>query len=165
MKSNKRFLPLSILCVVVMAAIAAIAQQIVRPEVKLSLIGVVLRGQESVPVEKAGQVNPGEIVNYTITAVNSGTGPAREIKPLANIPQGTVFVVGSARAEGKAEVVYSIDGGKTFHAIPMIELKQPDGTMKKVAAPVSMYTQVRYEWNDPLAPGQKFTASYKVRVK
>jgi hypothetical protein len=34
-----------------------------------------------------------------------------------------------------------------------------------VAAPVSMYTEVRYEWSDALAPGGKLSASYKVRVK
>jgi hypothetical protein len=37
--------------------------------------------------------------------------------------------------------------------------------MKQVAAPVSMYTQVRYEWADPLAAGGKLAASYQVRVK
>jgi uncharacterized repeat protein (TIGR01451 family) len=165
MKSNKRVLPLCILCLILLAGVAATAQQTVRPEVKLSLVGLVQRGNEAVPVEKAGQVNPGEIVSYTITAANAGTGPAREVRPFANIPPGTVFVAGSARAEGNAEIAYSIDGGKTFHATPLIEVRQPDGTIKKVPAPVTLYTQVRYDWNDPLAPGGRFTASYKVRVK
>ena len=40
-----------------------------------------------------------------------------------------------------------------------------DGTVKKVPAPVSMYTEVRYEWSDAFAPGGKLSASYKVRVK
>ena len=47
----------------------------------------------------------------------------------------------------------------------MIDEKQADGTIKKVAAPVSMYTQVRFEWADPLAAGGKMVASYQVRVK
>jgi hypothetical protein len=47
----------------------------------------------------------------------------------------------------------------------MIEEKQADGTVKQVPAPVSMYTQVRYEWSDPLASGGKVQAAYKVRVK
>ena len=37
--------------------------------------------------------------------------------------------------------------------------------MKTVPAPVSMYTEVRYEWSDALAAGGKLSASYKVRVK
>ena len=47
----------------------------------------------------------------------------------------------------------------------MIDQKQADGTMKKVAAPVSMYTQVRFEWANPIAAGGKVVASYQVRVK
>jgi hypothetical protein len=37
--------------------------------------------------------------------------------------------------------------------------------VKKVPAPVSMYTEVRYEWSDSLAAGGKLSASYKVRVR
>jgi hypothetical protein len=62
-------------------------------------------------------------------------------------------------------VTYSIDGGKSFAAQPVIEEKQADGTKKTIPAPASMYTQVRYDWNDPLAAGATLSASYKVRVK
>jgi hypothetical protein len=34
-----------------------------------------------------------------------------------------------------------------------------------VLAPASMYTEIRYEWADPLVQGGKLSASYKVRVK
>jgi hypothetical protein len=47
----------------------------------------------------------------------------------------------------------------------MIDQKQADGTTKQVAAPVSMYTQVRFEWANPIAAGGKVVASYQVRVK
>jgi len=77
----------------------------------------------------------------------------------------TYLVVGSATAEYGASVSYSIDGGKNFAAQPMIEEKQADGTTKPVPAPASMYTQVRYEWSDPLAAGATLSASYKVRVR
>jgi hypothetical protein len=85
---------------------------------------------------------------------------------VGHIPRGTTLVVGSATADGTATVVYSIDNGKTFSAAPQIEEKQADGTVKLVPAPVSMYTQLRYEWADTLAGGgSKLNASYKVRVK
>lgn len=163
-KNTRRVFPFTVLCLIVLVAVV-VAQQSLRPEVKLALTGLVQRGQEKLPVEKAGKVNPGEIVSYTITAANTGSSPARDLKPSAIIPNGTILIAGSAQAEGNAQVVYSIDGGKTFHAIPLIEQKQPDGSLKKIPAPVSMYTQVRYEWHDPLAPGQTFSASYKVRVR
>ena len=47
----------------------------------------------------------------------------------------------------------------------MIDEKQIDGSIKKIVAPVSLYTQVRFEWADPLAVGGKLVASYQVRVK
>jgi len=62
-------------------------------------------------------------------------------------------------------VTYSIDNGKSFSAQPTIEEKQPDGSTKKVPAPATMYTQLRYEWADPLVQGGKVSASYKVRLK
>ena len=47
----------------------------------------------------------------------------------------------------------------------MVEEKQADGTVKRVPAPLAMYTDIRYEWSDPFAQGGKLSASYKVRVK
>lgn len=136
-----------------------------RPEVKMQLSGAVERDSALVPIEKATAVNPGEILDWTITSENSGNAAALGYKAVAHIPRGTTFVAGSAKADGSAKALYSIDGGKTFSAQPTIEENQPDGTVKRVPAPVSMYTEIRYEWADPLAQGGKLSASYKVRVK
>jgi uncharacterized repeat protein (TIGR01451 family) len=136
-----------------------------RPEVKVELAAVVERDNSLVPVEKAKLVKQGETLDWTIKSENSGQAPAMDYKAVGRIPAGTTFVAGSAMVEGTAKVVYSLDSGKSFSANPMIDEKQADGSIKKVAAPVSMYTNVRYEWADPLAPGGHVTASYKVRVK
>jgi uncharacterized repeat protein (TIGR01451 family) len=142
-------------------AIAAVA----RPDVKVSLAAAVERDDTLVPVEKAKLVKAGEILDWTIESENAGSGAALEYKTMGHIPTGTIYVAGSAKADGSSTVAYSIDGGKSFSAAPMIDEKQADGTVKKVAAPVSMYTNVSYQWADPLAPGGHVTASYKVRVK
>jgi len=136
-----------------------------RPLVKLFLTGAIERDSKSIPIEKAGPVTPGEVVSFTMSSVNEGGAPAREYRAIGQIPSGAVFVAGSALAERNTQVSYSIDNGQMFSAIPMIEEKQADGTVKKVAAPVSMYTQVRFEWADPLAAGGKLVTSYQVRVK
>ena len=117
------------------------------------------------PVEKAKLVKAGEILDWTINSENAGGAAALEYKTVSRIPAGTIFVAGSARAEGSSAVAYSIDGGKTYSAVPLIDEKQADGSFKKVAAPVSMFTNVSYQWADPLVPGGHVTASYKVRVK
>ncbi|MGI8654062.1 MAG: hypothetical protein ACR2LC_02450 [Pyrinomonadaceae bacterium] len=143
------------------AATAAAA----RPEVKVSLAGIVERDQTKIPVEKATAVNPGETLSWTITSQNDGDGAARDYKTVGQIPRGTEFIKGSAQPENEAEVTYSIDGGKSFQSQPTTDEKQVDGTTKRVPAPVSIYTQVRYEWANGLAANSKLSASYKVRVK
>jgi uncharacterized repeat protein (TIGR01451 family) len=135
-----------------------------RPEVKVALSGSVLRESNRVSLEKSTVVNPGEVLDWTMTSENSGTAPALNYKAVGHVPRGTEFVAGSAKAEG-ATAIYSIDGGKSYAAQPTIEEKQADGSVKRVPTPSAMYTDIRYEWADPLAQGGKLSASYKVRVK
>jgi uncharacterized repeat protein (TIGR01451 family) len=136
-----------------------------RPDVKVSLAGTVERDKQMVQLEKAGLLNPGEILHWTITSQNAGSAPAHHYKTVGEIPAGTAYVAGSAWAGSGVSIAYSIDDGKTFEAKPMIDQKQPDGSRRKVTAPASLYTHVRYEWNEPLGEGKQVAASYKVRVK
>ena len=136
-----------------------------RPLVRISLTGAIERGSKQVPVEKAGSVKPGEVVSFTMDSTNEGDAPAREYRAVGQIPRGASFVAGSALGDRDTHVSYSIDGGQQFSSQPMIEEKQADGSIKKVAAPVSMYTQVRFGWANPLAAGSKVVASYQVQVQ
>ena len=164
--------PLLALVAVVLVGGAAFAQRQLkaaagggRPEVKVELTGSVERGGARLALDKVENVKQGEILDWQIVSSNEGTGAARDYKTVGHIPAGTVLVAGSASGENGSQVTYSIDGGKTYSTQPVVEERQPDGTVKKVPAPVSMYTEVRYEWSDALAPGGKLSASYKVRVK
>ena len=172
LKNRRAAAPLLALCVVALVGGAAFAQRQLkaaanagRPEVKVELAGSVERGGARLALDKVEHVKPGEILDWQIVSSNEGAGAARDYKTVGRIPAGTVLVAGSAAGENGSTVTYSIDGGKTFSTQPIIEQRQPDGTLKKVPAPVAMYTQVRYEWAEPLAAGQKLAASYKVRVK
>ncbi len=172
-KSKKyvRRLPIVVLCLLILGSAAAFAQKKFmmihagRPEVKVVLSATVERENVKIPVEKAPIVKSGEILDWTITSANEGDASASDYKAVGKIPVGTQFVAGSATADGSAVVTYSIDNGKSFSAQPIIEEKQPDGSTKKIPAPASMYTQLRYEWADPLVQGGKLSASYKVRLK
>jgi hypothetical protein len=135
------------------------------PLVKISLTGAIERNSKTISVENAGPVKPGEVVSFELNSVNEGSAPAREYRAIGQIPQGTAFIGGSALGDRDIQVSFSIDDGQKFYATPTIDEKQADGTIKKVAAPISMYTQVRFEWTDPLAAGGKLVASYQVRVK
>ena len=169
LKKKLGIAPLVALCVVALCGAAALAQlapaQKGRPEVKVQLSGSVEREGKSLSLDRVENVKPGEILDWQIVSSNDGNGPARDYKAVGHIPTGTVLVDGSAAGEAGSTVTYSIDGGQTFQTQPIIEEKQADGTVKRVPAPVSMYTEVRYEWSDALAAGGKLSASYKVRVK
>ena len=171
LKSKKKLTALSMAVLTLMVAgVAGFAQRhfmlanAARPEVKVQLAGAVERDARVMPLDKSTVVNPGEILDWTINAENDGNAAALEYKTVGHIPRGTEFVAGSAKADG-AKTVFSIDGGKSFSPQPMIEEKQADGSLKRVPAPSSMYTEIRYEWSDPLVQGGKLSASYKVRVK
>lgn len=162
----------AIVCVLIIAGVAIVSQKRLlamrsngKPDVIVKLFGTVKREDKDVNLPTAGKVNPGEILDWVITSENNGSGPASDYKVIGQIPAGTTFVSGSATAEAGATIVYSIDNSKSFSAEPLIEEKQLDGSIKKVPAPVSMYTQIRYEWNDALAMNNKIAAFYKVRVK
>lgn len=171
LRRNFRALPVVLMCLLVVGGAAAFAQrqytraQQGRPDIKVVLSGAVERDRQQLAVEKVSAVMPGETLDWTITSANEGTAPAHQYKTVGQIPKGTSFIEGSATADGSASVTYSIDNGQSYAAQPVIEEKQADGSVKSVPAPASLYTQVRYEWSDPLADGGKLTASYKVRVK
>ena len=169
-RRHLRTLPIVTLCLLVLGSAGALAQHKFlmsrsgRPEIKVMLSGVVEREEGRIPLEEAKTVKPGEVLGWTITSANEGDGPAQEYRTEGKIPPGSKFVAGSATADGSATVTYSIDNGKSFSAEPTIEVKQPDGSLKRVPAPLSMYTKIRYEWSDPLTQGGKLIASYKVRL-
>lgn len=136
-----------------------------RPSVKVNLSGTVSRDNGKVELSKAGAVKPGEVLEWKIASENDGEGKASGYKAVGQIPAGTKFVAGSANADESANVKYSIDGGQNFSEKPMFKAKQADGSEKLVAAPASMYTQIRFEWKDSLDSGEKLNAFYSTRVE
>jgi uncharacterized repeat protein (TIGR01451 family) len=170
-KKHVRTLPVVIVCLLILGSAAALAQNKLllrmtgRPEVKVMLSGVVEREKNRIPVEEAETVKSGEVMHWTITSLNEGNAPAQDYKAVGVIPPGTQFVAGSVSSDHSAKVTYSIDNGASFSGQPMIEQRQVDGSVKKVPAPTSMYTRIRYEWADPLEQGSKVTGAYKVQLR
>ncbi|MFN7931275.1 MAG: hypothetical protein U0Y68_25765 [Blastocatellia bacterium] len=161
---KQRYLFFSVLTAVVVTT-SIWASRVSRPEVKVSLSGTVERDSQAVQIEKAGVLNPGEILHWTILSQNNGNAAAHNYKTIGEIPAGTAYLTGSAKAGGNVAILFSLDQGKTFALKPMIEQKQPDGSVRQVPAPATMYTHIRYEWSDPLSEGKQVAASYKVRVQ
>lgn len=136
-----------------------------RPAVRVNIAGSIERNNQILVLDQVKSVNPGEVINWTIASKNEGNGAANNYSVIGQIPKGTVFIPGSTSADNSPTVTYSIDNNQKFSAQPMIEERQTDGSMRQIPAPISMYTQVRYEWSGALAGNSSLTASYRVRVK
>ena len=157
------------------AAVALVAFALVlpgiasaKPNVTLKLSGSVVSkaadGSTTLtPVDKV-QPKTGDAIQYEIVASNAGDSPALRLVPVGKIPAGTAYVDGSARAP-RAHAEFSLDGGKTWAAVPMVRVRQPDGTVVLKKADPALYTSVRFVTDAAIAPHQSAAYSYEVRVK
>ena len=155
--------------VLLLAGTQAEAQQ-KRAELKLEM-----QAWQEVMIEKdgevvssrvpAGETGSGDVLIYTIAYTNTGDVDARNASLVGPVPAETEFVSGSVQSEA-AQVLYSIDGGDTYHKPPIqYSVKNPDGTLDRKKAPPEMYTHVRWVLTRPVRPGGKGEVSYKVKVK
>lgn len=172
--TGKNFVPKFALALIALSGMVVFAAQnetvgrafnILRPEVKVQISGTVRLGNQTLSLETVEAVKTGEILDWKINSANTGNAAAQNYRVVGQIPKGTTFVVGSAKTEEAATVKFSIDGGKTFSAEPLIEETQPDGSIKKVPAPVSSYTQVQFDWAKELPAESQMNAAYLVRVR
>ncbi len=136
-----------------------------RPEVKISLTANVERDNKLQSIDPKVIVNPGEKIHWNLVSKNEGNANAEGFKTIAKIPEGTSYVNGTAKGEDSANIAFSIDGGKSFSNNPLVDEKQADGTVRKVSAPVSAYTNIQFQWENSLVAGDQLAAEYQVQVK
>ena len=147
---------------------AVVAQE--RPNVVLA-VGVereeVLvddRGRAVVEREPVRQVNPGDLLVYTLTAENQGTAPASRARIQDPIPQGTVLVLDGFDGS-PIPTEASIDGGQTWQSFPAeIDMTDAEGNARRAMAPARSYTHLRWVLDGELAPGDSREMTFKVRV-
>jgi len=122
-------------------------------------------GQKTTRKVAASKIDAGDVVFYTMSYVNSGDEAATSAVLDDPIPQGTVYLPGSAFGAG-AEITFSIDGGKSFKkpSLLIYEVKSPNGSMEKRAASPEEYTHIRWVINR-IDAGARGTVGFQVRVK
>ena len=140
----------------------ALAQNVQRPDVKLNLTAE-RRDGESWQGGNLNSAQPGDVLRYGIKGKNQGKRAATNFTLTQPIPSRTVYVAQSAT--GNAQIVYSIDQGKTYSAQPMIQVKRADGTVESRPAPAESYTNVRWQFKNAIEPGANVSAYYQVRVR
>jgi uncharacterized repeat protein (TIGR01451 family) len=150
-----------------------VAQAAQQPTVKLNLtaakksIVVKTEGKEQIEWSNLGEkavVNPGDILRYTVSSVNSGTNAAKNLTITQPIPDQMVYQLKTASSANQAKVTYSTDNGKTFVAQPIIKVKTENGKTIEKPAPAETYTHIRWNFSS-LAPEAEITAMYEVEVQ
>ena len=107
---------------------------------------------------------PGDVVLYRLIFTNTTGAPVRNVEFKDPLPAGLRYVSGSASADREdVSIAYSIDGGRTYSAEPMIE-ETVDGETVVRPAPAEMYTHVRWLVTGWVQPGAEVTAEFRARL-
>ncbi|MBE9028860.1 DUF11 domain-containing protein [filamentous cyanobacterium LEGE 11480] len=146
-----------------------ISQALQRPQVKLNLSAEkqVVQSDNTAWQALQGDVTvvPGDVLRYTVTGENAGQVAANKLVVTQPIPQKMTYRLDTATDTANANKRYSIDGGKTFTAQPMVEVTLPNGKTEMRPAPATAYTHVRWQFQNHLNPDAAMTASYEVTVR
>jgi len=111
------------------------------------------------PVETA---IPGTEVIYSNIFENIIKKPVSNIVIDNPIPNASIYKAGSAYGK-KCEIVFSIDGGKTFGHADELKIKGPDGNSR--AALPKEYTNIRWTYKGKLGAGKKGEVGFRAIVK
>ena len=109
-----------------------------------------------VPAEK---VLPGKEVIYTTRFKNNGSEPAEDIIISNPIPQHTIYKLESATGK-ETDVVYSVNGGKSFHHSNQLRVVAQDGSER--IAEAKDYTDIRWIYQGQLQPGDEGVVEFRV---
>jgi uncharacterized repeat protein (TIGR01451 family) len=111
------------------------------------------------------KVGSGDVIRYTLVGQNKGNSAARNLVFNQPIPAGTRYSLQSAKLiNSPAEVLFSIDGGKTYSAAPKVKVTQ-GGRLVEQPAPADAYSHIRFRINQELTPKGTVRAEYLVTVK
>jgi uncharacterized repeat protein (TIGR01451 family) len=100
-------------------------------------------------------VKRGDIIMYTVVAKNNSRCPLKNLVLKQPIPKGTEYVKGSAMAIDGAELLFSIDGGKTFSTKP---------TVGKQLVPETDYNYLRWRFIGKTPANAQVKTTYKLRI-
>jgi uncharacterized repeat protein (TIGR01451 family) len=106
---------------------------------------------------------PGDRLGYTLAFTNTTKGTVKNVQFVDPLPQGLVYRIGSARADQAVRIDYSIDGGKSYAAQPVVVVME-NGKRVEKPAPRTAYTHIRWTVIGPLAPGAQVTAGFQAEV-
>ncbi len=106
---------------------------------------------------------PGDLLGYALAFTNTTRGTVNNVQFVDPLPKGLVYKTGSAGADKPVRIEYSIDGGRSYSARPMIAVMEAGRRVEK-PAPAKSYTHIRWTVSGPLASGAQVTAGFQAEV-
>jgi len=106
----------------------------------------------------------GDVVRYRLTFTNITTHPVKSVMFDNPLPTGLRYQDGTAAVDRDLVAIqYSIDGGKTYSAKPMIEV-EVEGKRVPRAAPAETYTHIRWSVQGSVLPGAAVHAEFRAQL-
>lgn len=108
---------------------------------------------------------PGDEVLYTLSYLNKTARPADNVVITNPVPMHTRYKGSSAAGEG-ADIVYSVDGGKSFAAPDRLTVTVKDKTGKEIVRPATAedYTHIRWRLKQSVAPGKSGSVQFRAVI-
>lgn len=137
----------------------------VDPQPVAQRVGLTLKADKKVvkdnktifePIVGKASVRPGDVIKYTVIARNNSRCPLKNLILKQPIPKGTTYLKDSAKSMDGAELLFSIDGGKTFSAKPIV------GTQE---VPATEYNYLRWRFAGRMPTNTQVQTTYKLQVK
>ena len=120
------------------------------------------KGEKEIKREDASKVVPGDHVIYTIEYKNVGDENANSIVINNPVPENMHYVPGTANGQG-TDIVFSVDGGKSFDKPENLKVVDEDGNPRLATA--RDYTHVRWTLSNELEAGKMGEVSYRAELR
>lgn len=156
----------TIIFLAALAVTAAVSAQTPNLEGSMAAQKIVRDRDDREVAVPADEVEPRDIVEYTIEYRNTGSMPASGVKFVGPVPPGTIYIENSAYQSEQVIPYFSIDGGETYQEAPVTYVvnKGTENEQVKKADP-GMITHIRWEMKNSLQASGSIKTVYRVRIK
>ena len=119
-------------------------------------------GTQTIILEKADMVTPGDKVVYSLNYHNAEAKPAEHVILVMPVPTQVKYLEGTAENEN-VRTDYSVDGGQSYSRRANLTVHREDGTSR--AAIAEDITHIRWNMEQAIAPGASGRLAFTARLK
>lgn len=166
MKNACHELSTLILCIflLILTAHPGWAQQQVRFDsyAEIEVTHVDEEGKTVIERQPVTSAPPATMIIFSNVLTNTTPEAVADLVVTNPVPANMEYVSGSASGQ-ETTITFSIDGGKTYDSPRYLIITESDGTVRP--AQPREYTNIRWQLNGSLEPGQKRSVEFRAMVK